>query len=131
MSSDSESETSVTPHQGKTVHHEEEHQLQVLLQKVIGEDNLNLSERQIDEILAQRKEVNKYIYDERMQRHDRFKISEKNKLHYFYGSSVLVVLIAGAVLVYHPEYFKEVLALLFGFAGGFGVGRNTRRKFEE
>lgn len=89
----------------------------------MGEDSYVPITQQVDEILSQKRQVNEFIRDDRRDDHEKFKISSKTDLHYFYGSLVFVVLIAVLVLWKKPEYFTEVLSALLEFAGGYGVGQ--------
>ncbi len=100
--------------------------LQMIMQRVIGQDAYTPTLAQIDEIIAQKGKIVDYIREDRKEDHDKFKISSKNGLHYFYGSLVFITVIAGAVLWQKPEYFTQVLSALLGFAGGFGLGQSKK-----
>lgn len=97
--------------------------LQVLMQKVMGGDNFAPTSQQFDEILAQRKVVHSYIHEERMQDHEKFKISSSDSKYYVTLILVFVIIICSFVLFLKPDYFTQVLSALLGFAGGFGVGK--------
>lgn len=115
-------ESELTKPEGDKKKQSETH-LAMMIQKVMGEDAYVPTAQQVDEILSQKRQVNEFIRDDRKDDHEKFKISSKTGLHYFYGSLVFVVLIAGLVLWKKPEYFTEVLSALLGFAGGYGVGQ--------
>jgi hypothetical protein len=101
--------------------------LQVVMQSLTEGSGTKLSENQVNEVLSQRREVNGYIHEERMQRHERYKIGSKDKRLYFF----LALLFSVLVMCLKPEYFTEVLFALLGFAGGYGVGRGAERHEEE
>lgn len=103
-----------------------ETKLQMILQKIIGQDAYTPTPEQVSTIIFQRGEIAGYIRKDREEEHERFKVTAGNNLHYFYGSLIFVVLIAGAVLWQKPEYFTQVLSALLGFAGGFGVGQSKK-----
>jgi hypothetical protein len=120
--------SSITRSSDKDVHDSDtpfEHRLTMLFQKIAGNDGL-MTEAHVDEYLSQRREVHKYIHEEQMQEHERFKISSQDHRFYFAIATAFVVLIAGAVLFFQPDLFSEVLFALLGFLGGFGLGKNPR-----
>lgn len=97
--------------------------LQMVLQKVIGQNAYTPTPEQVSKIIEQRGKIVGYVRKDREEEHEKFKIDARNNLHYFYGSLIFVVVIAGSVLYMRPEYFNEVLSALLGFAGGLGIGQ--------
>lgn len=103
-------------------------ELKMMFQRIFdSNDGFDLTERQIDEALSQRREVNSYIHKERMQKHTRFEMSSKYQIYYF----LAILVFSGIVMFYKPEYFTEVLYALFGFLGGYGLGRHKAREESE
>jgi len=100
-------------------------QLVMLLKKVMGDDGYSPTQEQVDELLAQRKLTSGYIHEERMQEHARFKISSKDRKHYFYGALIFIAVLSGGVLVFQPQHFEQLLVAIVIFSGGFGFGRST------
>ncbi|HUD04055.1 MAG TPA: hypothetical protein VMR73_01000 [Candidatus Paceibacterota bacterium] len=98
--------------------------VQLLMQKIIGEGGITPTSQQFDEILAQRKTVYGYIHDERMQDHEKFKISSKDNKFTLVVVLLFILIISGGVLIWRPDYFTQVISALLGFAGGFGFGRS-------
>ncbi len=111
-------------------HQASETTLQMMLQKVIGQDAYMPSQEQVSKIIEQRGEIARYIREDRKEENDRFFKASTNSLHFFYGSLCFVLLISGAVLWQRPEYFTQVLSALLGFAGGFGVGHSRKNIFQ-
>lgn len=90
-------------------------QLSVLMQRVIGLDNTsNFTPQQVDEVLAQRREISGYIHK------DRVRDSWDSKF-YLVAILIFVLIFSGSVLYLKPDLFAEVLSFLAGIFGG-GLG---------
>lgn len=104
-----------------------EKSIQMIMQKITETDGIDFTERHIDEILSQRKEINGFIHKERMQKHERFKYTSTLNLAYV----VIVLIFSGIVLYYNEKYFTEVLFALIGFSGGYGIGKSKGKEEAE
>jgi hypothetical protein len=96
-------------------------QLSVLLQKVIGSgEQDSLTEEQKTELLAQRRQISEYIHEDkrRASSDERFRLV---------SLMLFVFLFSGLVLLFKPDSFEQVLALVIGLfgggAGGYALGR--------
>lgn len=103
---------------------ENSHEMSILLQKVLGADNTpNFTEKQVDELLAQKREITGFIHE------DKKRESRDGK---FYLTSVLafILLFSGLVMWKKPDLFSEVLSFLVGVFGGSlgGYGLASRIK---
>lgn len=101
--------------QSQNVKNAQEHTLTLLLQKIAGEDGASdLSESQVNEVLAQRRQVTDYIHKDRERESFDLKF-------YLVIILVFILIFSGGVLWRKPDAFSEVLSLLIGlFGGGFG-----------
>lgn len=102
----------------------QEHSLSFLLQKVIGHDQTsNLTEEQINEVLAQRRQITTYIHE------DRKRESYDSKFNLIV-ILVFILIFSGGVLWKYPDAFSEVLSLLIGLFGGafggYGYGKKQQ-----
>lgn len=90
-------------------------QLSILLQRAMGADTTpNFTEAQVDEMLSQRREISKYIYDDKKQ-------DSKDSKFNLIVVLIFILLFSGGVLIYKPELFSQVLSFLAGLFGG-GLG---------
>lgn len=98
-----------------------EKELTFLLQKAIGGDTPNLSETQVDEVLAQRKEIAGFVHEDR-------KRESFDTKFILIGILIFVLLFSCLVLWKKPDVFSEVLSLIVGLfgggAGGYGLGKS-------
>lgn len=103
---------------------EDSHELSFLLQRVLGADNTpNFTEKQVDELLAQKREIAGFIHNDKKRESD-------DERFYLMVTLLFVVLFSGLVLWREPDLFKEVLTFLAGlFGGGLGgYGLASRKK---
>ena len=107
-----------------------EEKLSLLFEKIVGSD-FNLNEGQIDSIIEERKQVHKYIHDERMQKHERFKMLSGERKLYFSVTIIFILLLGGLILCKAPEYFKEFLFLIVGVFGGLGINNLFKSKITD
>lgn len=103
---------------------ENSHELSILLQKVLGADNTpNFTEKQVDELLSQKREITSFIHDDKHQH------SWDSKF-YLIVILVFILVFSGLVIWKKPDLFNEVLSFLVGaFGGSFGgYGLASRKK---
>ena len=121
MPSDGERGIVTTP-----MHEEHSQELSILLQRVLGTDEAPaLSAEQVDELLSQKREITRYIHE------DRERESADNKW-YFAGILLFILIFSGLVLKQRPDLFSEVLSFLAGlFGGGLGgYGFASKKKVD-
>lgn len=95
-------------------------QLQMLMASLSGQQDLPVNEEHITEILAQRRQINEFINK------DKERVSWDGR-YYLTAGLIFILLISALVILTHPEYFTQVLALIIGGFGGFGLGRGTKQ----
>jgi len=97
-----------------------ERELSILLQKAIGGDTPNLSEKQVDEVLSQRRKIAEFVHEDRQR-------DSYDMKFYLIGILLFVLLFSGLVLWKKPDVFSEVLSLIVGLfgggVGGYGIGK--------
>ena len=91
---------------------------------MFGSDSTpELTEEQTDEILAQRREISRYIHE------DKKRASYDGKF-YLLAMLLFIMLFSLVVLRYKPEVFSEVLSLVLGALGGgiggYGIGKSRQ-----
>lgn len=107
-----------------SVREENSHEISLLMQRVLGQDNTpDFTPEQIDELLSQKREITGFIHE------DKKRDSWDGK---FYLVIILCFILAFSALVLskEPDLFGEVLSFLAGlFGGGLGgYGLATRKK---
>ena len=95
---------------------ESQNTLSVMLQKVVGEGSFTPNEKQVDEILSQRGRVYDYIHADKKQN------SFDNRF-YFAGALLASLIIVVLVLFFAKEFLTQVISLIIGAFGGYGIGR--------
>ncbi|MDQ5953199.1 MAG: hypothetical protein QG551_427 [Patescibacteria group bacterium] len=114
---DNKSDNKVTP-ESKLVS-ERSDNMSMLLQKVIGTDSFNPTEQQVDEVLSQRRQVLSYVHEDRKQ-------ESTDKKFYFTLTLVATTVIILLVLFFAKEYLTQVLSLIIGGLGGYGIGKTQK-----
>ena len=94
--------------------------LQMLMTNLSNQQNLPITEGHVSEMLAQRRQINEFISDDK-------KRGSWDQKYYLTVGLVFILLISGLLLLTRPEYFTQVLSLIIGGFGGFGLGRVTRQ----
>ncbi len=107
-----------------------EEKLSLLFEKIVGSD-FNLNENQIDSIIEERKQVHKYIHEERMQKHDRFKMLTKERRLYFLVTIGFILILGGFILFRAPELFEKFLMIGVGIFGGLGIKELFKSKMAD
>ncbi len=97
-----------------------ESKLSMLLQKVTDSD-IPLNEKQIDQIISQRGQINDFIHKERMQKHDRFKILSSERKIYFCSGILFILILGGAILFLKPDMLEKFFLVIISIFGGFGI----------
>src|ERR1700722_215113 len=99
---------------------ETETSLQILLQKIVGGNTFTPTEKQVDEILAQRAKVIDYVHEDK-------KIASADSRFYLKMVLVFVLIFAALVLWLDKDIFSQVLSFLAGLfgggLGGYGFGK--------
>lgn len=95
---------------------ESEKSLSIVLQRVLGDTSFAPNEKQVDEILSQRSKVYDYIHDDR-------KRESSDKKFYFVGALGASLVIVVLVLFFAQEFLTQVISLIIGAFGGYGIGR--------
>lgn len=108
----------------------EEEKFTMMLRQIEGSSFDSLSEEHVSEVLRQRSEVNGFIHSERMQVHERFKVRQANNRVYIVGGFIFSLVVIGVVVYTDKSYLPSVLSLIFGFSGGFGLGKTSGRSSE-
>lgn len=95
--------------------------LQILMTNLTNQQNLPVTEDHVAEMLSQRRQINEYINK------DNGRKSWDQKYYLTVGLSFILI-ISGLVIFTKPEYFTQVLSLIIGGFGGFGLGRATSKE---
>ena len=98
---------------------ESEKSLSIVLQRVLGDSSVTPNEKQVDEILSQRSKVYDYIHDDR-------KRESSDKKFYFAGALFSSLIIVVLVLFFAKEFLTQVISLIIGAFGGYGIGRSQK-----
>ncbi len=123
---ENEKSTNIMNEQQAVEKHSDHSELKMIMQRITEQnDGFDLTERQIDQILDQRKEINGFIHKERMQEHERFKWASIKEIFIFIF--IIILIFSGIILLYKQEYFTEVLGVLLGFAGGYGYATSKAK----
>lgn len=80
----------------------------------------------ITEVISQRGKIADYIHEENMQEHERFKMLQTNTLVQLVVLLVFGVIILVLIAFVDKSYLPQALTLIFGFIGGFGLGRTFK-----
>lgn len=95
---------------------EKETSFSVMLQKVLGENSFSPTEKQVDEILSQRRKVYDYIHDDK-------KTDSYDKKFYFIGALIGSLVVTILVLFFAKEFLTQIISLIIGAFGGYGIGK--------
>ncbi len=95
--------------------------LQMLMASMGNQQNLPVNEEHVTEILAQRRQINGFINEDKQR--------ESSDQRYFLTAGLIFILLISALTILKkPEYFTQVLSLIIGGFGGFGFGRATKKE---
>lgn len=98
--------------------------LQVVMNQVTGlADTPPLTEKQTDELLAQRRLILDYTRADRKDAHDRHKTNTITVRILGLVGVVAFLVIFLSVLLVKPDLLPELLSLIIGGGGGYGLGR--------
>ncbi len=103
---------------------EKSQELNILLQKMFGSDKTpDLTKEQIDELLSQKREITRYIHEDKKQ-------DSWDSKFYLVVVLLFTLALSGLVLWKKPDLLNEVLSFLGGlFGGGFaGYGVGSRKR---
>ena len=94
--------------------------LQMMMANLGNEQNLPITEQHVTEMLSQRRQINGFISDDK-------KRASYDQKYYLTTGLAFILIISGLVIFTHPEFFTQVLSLIIGGFGGFGLGRATKQ----
>lgn len=94
--------------------------LQMMMATMDGNSNLPVNETHVTEMLAQRRQINDYINADKAR-------DSWDQKYYLTAGLVFILLISLLVIFTKPEYFTQVLSLVIGGFGGFGLGRVSKQ----
>lgn len=101
---------------------ESEKSMTVLMQKVMGgEGSFEPNEEQVDEILAQKSKIIDYVHQDKLR-------DSKDRRFYFLGILIALVTVVLLVLFFAKEYLTQIVSLIVGAFGGYGVGKSQQSK---
>ena len=95
--------------------------IQMLAASLSGQQNLPVTEAHVEEMLSQRRQINEFINK------DKERDSWDGKYYLTIGL-IFILAISALIIFTKPEYFTQVLALIIGGFGGFGLGRTFRQE---
>lgn len=101
---------------GKTLVSEEQNTLSIIANKVMGGDVVDLDKGQIDLLIQQREKVYDYIHIDKKQ-------DSYDRKYYFTGVAIVVLAVLCMVVFKVPEYTTQVISLIIGAVGGYGLGK--------
>lgn len=90
--------------------------LQMVMASLGNQSNLPVNEEHVTEMLSQRRQINEFINTDKGR-------DSYDKKYYLTVGLIFILLISALVIFTYPEYFTQVLALIIGGFGGFGLGR--------
>lgn len=93
-------------------------QLLAVAMQELEESSSNFTPEQWDKIIEQRGEVYRYIHEDK-------KGDRGLYLIMYICAVIFAVFVVGIVAWRRPDFIQEVIALLVGLVGGFGLGRST------
>ncbi len=94
--------------------------LQMMMASLGNQPNLPVNETHVTEMLSQRRQINEFINTDKAR-------DSYDKKYYLTAGLIFILLISGLVIFTYPEYFTQVLALIIGGFGGFGLGRASKQ----
>jgi polyferredoxin len=86
----------------------------------IGNQQLPVTSGHVDEILSQRRQINEFINKDKER-------DSWDRKYYLTVGLIFILIISCLVIFTYPEYFTQVLSLIIGGFGGFGLGTYMRR----
>ncbi len=91
--------------------------IQMVLASLNNPSNFNVTSEHLDEILAQRKQVNEFVHEDKKEElaHQRFILR---------WSLISILVMSVLILWKAPEYFTQVITALIAGLGGFGIGKS-------
>ncbi len=95
--------------------------LQILMANLSNQQNLPVTEDHVAEMLSQRRQINEFINKDNGRK-------SWDQKYYLTSGLLFILMISGLVIFTKPEYFTQVLALIIGGFGGFGLGRATSKE---
>ena len=90
-----------------------------LLQRVIGKDSLDITEKQVDEVLAQQRQIHEFVHQDKQR-------ESWDKRFYFFVTLVASLIVIILVLFFAKQFLTQGLSLIVGGIGGYGLGRSQR-----
>ena len=90
--------------------------LQMLMANLGSQPDMPINEGHVTEMLLQRRQINEFINDDKNR-------NSWDQRYFLTVGLVFILLISALVIFTHPEYFTQVLSLIIGGFGGFGLGR--------
>lgn len=99
---------------------EKESTLSILMQKVLGEGSITPTEKQVDEILSQRRQVHDMVHKDGIR-------ESGDKRYYFTMIMIASFAVITLVLFFAREFLTQVLSLIIGGLGGYGIGKNNQK----
>ena len=91
----------------------------LLLQQVIGKDSLPITEKQVDEVLSQRRQIHELMHKDKQR-------ESLDKRFYFFATLLASLIVIILVLFFAKQFLTQVLSLIIGGIGGYGLGRSQR-----
>lgn len=93
--------------------------LQVMLASLGNQQKLPMNEKHVTEMLFQRRQINEFINKDKQR-------DSGDKRYFLTAGLVFIFMISCLVLYTYPEYFTQVLSLIIGGFGGFGIGKGFK-----
>jgi len=92
----------------------------MLMASMGNQQNLPVTAEHVTEMLSQRRQINEFINQDKGR-------NSWDQKYYLTAGLIFILGISALVIYTHPEYFTQVLALIIGGFGGFGLGRVVDR----
>ncbi len=90
--------------------------LQMLMANIGNAQNVPITEEHVSEVLSQRRQINEFINKDKER-------SSYDQKYFLTVGLIFILLISGLVIWTYPEYLSQVLSLIMGGFGGFGVSK--------
>ncbi len=121
MSEDTHKEKDTEIERNPVVTSEQQKSMTILMEKVMGDTSFTPTETQVDEILSQKSKVIDYIHEDK-------KLESSDNRFYFLAVIIFSGIIILSVLFFAKENLTQIVSLIIGGLGGYGIGKNQSTK---
>lgn len=106
-------------------------ELTMMAASSIEDDGIKLTEKQVDEILANRCKITDYIHKDKERAHERKMRHSYDSKYYFTGGAIVWLIIFIVSMLYYKEQILTILVSTGTFFGGYGFGAKNKSENEQ